>query len=280
MGIISSNESIEFEDSKLLFARVKRKLKSYNSAGLIDENDFHDYVMDALAPLGISGLMEEESILYIKDKKAKLPENFKRSYFFSKCRATSSHPIRRPQGGAVFYTDTTYTNPCEINCNNTKVTVRAYIEGIESIHNYNLDHELILVANRQNGTLHKHELNISNGYLNTGFDEGEIYMKYYGYPIDADSGLPKIPTIESIQRYIEYYIIYQLMQDWYWNGDIPDGITQKMAEAKQLYKEAFANASYEAKLPGFAKLIDSIRKKRNSLNVYKGTDNYGAYRQK
>lgn len=276
MSVISPHQEVEYESSKYLFARIKRRLKSYNSAGLIDENDFYDYVMDIFDKLGIGGLTEEDAILYIVNKKCKLPENFKQIYTIDKCKEQSTHPILRPQDGRVFYTDATYESKCKADCCGDKVTIRSYIEGIEDIRNYHIEHRIDIVP--KTAHLRNHQVYFEDGYIHTQFDEGELYIKYYAYPMDED-GLPMIPKTESIQRLIEYYIVSQLFQDFYWNGDVPDGIAQKLQDARAQYQHAWQQASYESKLPQFATLIDAIRRKRRSLDVYKQTDFNGSYRR-
>lgn len=275
MSIISVHDNIEFESPKFLFAKIKRELKSYNSAGLIDENDFYDYIMEVLSDLGLSGLMEEEAVLTIENHKSVLPENFKSLYSVNLVKDISTHRVLRPQGGRVFFTDVVRENKCHINCCEDKITVRHYIEDEAFTRDYKMDRRLHIVSKKNH--LKPHEIYFNNKLIHTGFEKGELYIKYYATPVDED-GLPMIPNIKSIQKAIELYIIYQLFLQWYWNGDIPDGVTQKAAETKSLYERAFSQATYEIKLPSFATAIDSIRSKRKSLDIYKQSDRFGNYR--
>lgn len=278
MGIISAHNNIEFESSDKLFSKVKRRLKTYNQAGLLDSNDFHDYVMEVLDSLGIGGLVEEQGILEIINSKAHLPENFKSldGAYICKANGNTEHP--RLQNGYAFYTDTTYQNikkdKCEISCNSTecgtKVTVREYVQGLEQLYNYEISSPLRITTYSPYRS-NPDSISFNKGYLHAGFTTGSIYIKYYAYPIDQDSGLPMVPNVLSIQKAIEYKIIYESFLNWYLNDEVPN-MERKAADVKQLYAEAWSKASYESKLPSFATLIDSARTKRKSLDTYRQTD--------
>ena len=278
MGIIAAHNNVEFETSDKLFSKIKRRLKSYNQAGLLDTNDFHDYVMDVLDSLGIGGLIEEQGVLEIVNGKAKLPENFKTLDGAYICEANSNTEHPRMQNGYVFYTDTTHEtirkDKCNISCDSVetgcKVTVREYIHGLERVHNYKLQFPLRITTYSTLG-LNSNCASINNGYINVGFNSGSIYIKYYAYPIDLNTGLPMIPNVRSIQNAIELKVIYESLLNFYLNDEVPN-VERKAADFKQLYNEAWSKASYETKLPSFATLVDSIRRKRKSLDVYRQTD--------
>lgn len=279
MGIIAAHNDVTFEPSDKLFSKVKRKLKSYNQAGLLDSNDFSESVMDVLSDLGIGGLVEEQAVLEVKDGRVHAPENFKTLYAAYICDAkgfSSDHP--RFQGGYAFYTDTTYQDvahrKCAIDCASTqcgtKVTVREYVQGLENLFNYEIKvplHETTYSSYR----CHPHDIAVYNNQFFLGFETGSIYVKYYAYPIDQNTGLPLVPNVKSIQKAIEQKIIYEAFMGWYLNDEVPD-IERKMVLTKQLYDQAFSAASYEAKLPSFKTMVDLIRTKRQSLDIYRQTD--------
>ena len=278
MGVISAHNDITFESPKRLISRVKRALKSFNQAGLLDENDFYESIMFVLDKLGIGGLIEEQAVIDIKNKKGLLPENFKTLYVATLCDISSAKDNPHMQNGYVFYTDTTYENVakdgCKITCADEnckqKITVREYVQGLERIHNYDMKHMLDIVP--VNDNMRDYQIAINDKYIHTGFKDGVIYIKYYAYPIDLETGLPLVPTTESIQKAIEYYIIYETFLNFYWNDEVPNGISQKASQAKQLYEDAVSQAIWESKLPTFMGLIDSIRLKRKSLDIYKQID--------
>lgn len=277
MGIITAHNDTIFEPSDKLFSKVKRRLKTYNQAGLLDSNDFYDYVMEVLNELGVGGLMEEQGILEICNGKAKLPINFKSLYAATICTATGSGNNPRLQNGYAFFTDTTYQDTipgCSIDCapqsTGTKVIVREYVQGLENIYNYDLGCPLTIITYTPHKNCDPNSIATYNGYVYTGFTSGSIYMKYYSYPIDCDTGLPLVPNVLSIQKAIEYKIIYESFLNWYLNDEVP-GMERKAQEVKHLYTQAMSAASYESKLPSFMTMIDMIRTKRQSLDTYRQT---------
>lgn len=280
MGVISAHNNVEFEKPNFLISKVKRNLRSYDQAGLIDENDFYEDIMFILDQLGIGGLLEESAIIEITNGRGVLPENYKMPYSVNICQASSwsSHP--RPQNGYVFYTDTTYEDTvrsnCRINCPTVtcgqKVTVREYIQGLEQTYDFTIDRGLNIVPDKER--LSPSEVCFrGRQFIRTGMKEGTIFLKYYAYPICEDTGLPLIPKVESIQKALEFYLMLSQFLKFYWNDDVPNGITQKMADVERRFNEAFSLARLESKHPSFLGAVDSIRKQRNSLRVYQQTNN-------
>lgn len=272
MGRISTHNNVEFEDSKYLFSKIKRRLKSFSNANLLDENDFYEYTFEILERLAMGVLEECDAVIEVVNGKAVLPDNLK--YIYSVHQAeiadTKGHPIR--QNGYVFYTDTTYekdTRHCKIDCSNScagKITVREYIQGQESI--YNFDIKLPLDFTNSNN-LNINQVSLSGRYLNLGFKTGSIYIKYYGQALD-DQGLPLIPKIESVQRAIEFYIIYNCFLNWYLNDDVPNGVERKAADMRAEFERYFGQANFEVnKLPRFSTTVGLIKLKRRSLDTYR-----------
>lgn len=297
MGVISAHNNVKYIDSSQLLSRIKRELKSFDQLGLIDGNDFYDYVMDVLKELHMGGYMEKQAILEIKDNKARLPDHFKYLYSANLCKLRGNGTnTRHPQNGYVFYTDTLYEpthsthckKQCEVCDGGYKVTVREYIEGIEDIRNYHYDevcplrvvpssaHYCVDGYNRQHNNYYgnKHSISIDGDYITTDFPEGTIYIKYYALPIDDESGLPLIPDDRVIQKAIQYYSIYQYFLNFYWNDEVPNGTAQKAAESKKMYSEAMGQAISQSKLPHFGTLVDSIRIQRSKLNIYQQLDRF------
>ena len=122
------------------------------------------------------------------------------------------------------------------------------------------------------------EITIDEGYIFTNFKDDHIFMKYYAFPLDEETGLPLVPDLNAIEKALENYIIWQLMLQWYWNDEIPNAI-QKAREAERLYNEHFREALYELKLPSFSTLVDYTRVTRNLLSTYRQTDTFGYWQR-
>lgn len=291
MGVINPNNTTKFINTKNLFSKIKRDLRSFNSVGIIDEGDMYDYTVEILDSLGLGGLKEDHAILTLKNKQARLPDGFRNLYSAEKCEidpSSKSHP--RLQNSYAFYTDTSYekvghpkgvcATGCDIDVERTKITVREYVDGIEDIHNFRNICPLTLVSGivRPDGDDRRQRndpnvIQIDNGCVYAHFD-GTIYIKYYGLATDPDTNLPLIPDIKSIVKAIEFYIKYNLFLNWYLNDSVPGGVVQKAGELKKLYEESFAQAYSETKIPTFADTIQQIRILRSSKNIYRQIEKY------
>lgn len=279
MSVTSASENIKFINSDQLLARVKRELRTFNQMGIVDPNDFYEYAMDVLENLGMGVMLEKQGIIHVENNHFRIPNGFKYLYSANKCNveSTTSGGISNdihPQNGYVFYTDTLYepTINKKVVCDGTKITVREYVEGVEDIHNFRLGTKLELLRSTIDNNLKNPNgliLDGEDGY--TGFEIGDIHLKYYSSPIDDDTGLPLIPDSNKIQRAIEYYVISKMMLSWYLNDEVPN-ITQKAAEMDKKYREAFGIAMNERKTPSFATLVDYAKRQRNKFETFRSLE--------
>ena len=287
MSVTSATENINFEKSENLLARVKRELRSFNQMGIVDPNDFYEYTMDVLENLGMGVMIEKQAVLEVKNSKVVLPEGFKYLYSATKCKESFKNKSGvsnniHPQNGYVFYTDTLcerqITSRCKCACDNYKITVREYIEGVEEINTFNFTDKLYLVRSKldNDGNKKPHQIELSGSHIHTGFEEGSIHIKYYSTPIDHDTGLPLIPDLQKVQRAIEYYVISKMFLSWYLNDEVPN-IVQKAGEMDRRYREAFQEAMNERKTPGFATLVDYTRRQRQKFDAYRSLESYRNY---
>lgn len=105
-----------------------------------------------------------------------------------------------------------------------------------------------------------YEMTIDDNKIRVNFDNDNIYLKYYAFPLD-EKGLPMIPDNQFILKAVEKYIKYQLLLNWWYNGEVAD-ISNKWQKAEQEYNQAFAEAKFQLKLPSFSSLVDTIRNRR------------------
>ena len=61
-------------------AEIKRSFRQYDSANLINDMDVYEWVIQGLNALNILPTIRIETILNIKNNKAKLPDGFKSIY--------------------------------------------------------------------------------------------------------------------------------------------------------------------------------------------------------
>jgi len=289
MSVISSENNTIFKDSSIVISNVKRFLKSYDAFDLLNVQEFYRYISDVTAQLGLGVLKEDDALVYIEGSKGLLPENFKSLYSAYKTTPFFSHePIDRLQSSSFSMTrDVTHevivsANKCEISCceNSSKVVesiiVKNYVTDSGYMHfgtpillRLSPNVKPVFVEKDSPSLNHggKEEITIDDRYMYTNFDHDVVYIKYYGIPMDKITGLPMIPNIKSVEKAIEWYIIYQTLLGLWYNSEVPD-IQNKFQQAKQEYEFWFAEALHESKLPTFQALVDKIRLNRGNLRVY------------
>jgi hypothetical protein len=291
MGVISPVNQLQFKPTVELFTRVRKFLSSFDAAGQIDEGDFYHYVKDTLAEVGIYYYQEQEAILELRDYKAALPENFYQLYAAYKCMPGGEpKPIMPEQ----LFDKMEWVrengqpdNACEINCQRQDktfmITVRTYISGSLCTRHFHSPMLLRLSPHVKpkfcaEGCRNLHitapdEITIDEGIIYSNFTRSTIYLQYYGFPIDEQSGLPLIPQDTHIEKAIEYYILFKTLETLWLNNQAPD-IETRVKYLNGQYEFHLAKAKYNAKLPSFQTMIAHIRERRGRFDIYNRlTDN-------
>lgn len=289
MSVISSANNTLFKDSSIVISNVKRRLQSFNILNLLPETDFYRWIADVLTQLGIGAMKDSDAFVYIEGSKGRLPYNFKTLYAAYKTTPFFSHaPIEHIQSNSfVMSREVTQEifstlNRCNVSCCENdakiveKITVKnAIVEG----NPLNLSSPILLTLspnvkksfieqdchNLNSGSVY--EITLDGEFIYTNFDSDFIYLQYYGFPIDKDTGLPMIPDITSIKTAIEWDLVYNSFLTLYLNGEVAD-IKEKLQIVTQEKDYWFAQALSEVKTPSFQTMIESARLKRRSLDAY------------
>lgn len=289
MSVINPGNNLQFISADVVFANVKRRLKSYDNAGLLDEGDWYDYIRYVIDSLGVSAYEEKKAILIVKNYKAPLPDDFSYLYAAYKCTpddlSNSSKQTLFPQTGFVFYIDEIHEpyRQCK-NCTSAKIdfidgekiTIRTYIEGQPAIFNFNSP-TLLQISGNVKGICDKKcenlfqkcawQITIDKKHLYANFESDSVYMKYYALALDAETGLPLVPDDTFIMKAIEDYIVYRQFQMFYENNSVPD-MENRYKLIKFESDESLGQARYLAKLPSFQSAINKIRFDRKNLRIY------------
>jgi hypothetical protein len=80
MSIIDRNNNITFKSADYVIADVKRFLKSYDSANLIDEGEFPTYIRNVLKELGRKVMKGSEAIIKADKREIVLPSDYEEIY--------------------------------------------------------------------------------------------------------------------------------------------------------------------------------------------------------
>lgn len=294
----TSFSNIKFKSSDVIFSKIKRFLKSYDFAGIIDEGEFPTYTKEVLNKLGIGVYREQRAILNIKDGKACLPKNFK---FYSnafKCEV-DEYTWRDKQDTAHLQSSMSFERDVtqEFFLDYDNCAISYYANGRSVIESVNIKSTVYTKADATFNriiplNLAKHvdkdllasedivinvksrdyEVSLDGTALYTNFTEGVVYLEYFGFPLDDNGGI-EIPEIEHVEKAIEWYIIYQILLSSWFNSTVPD-IQNKFIKAEQEYEKSFAEAKYYLKAPSFQTLINAIRTKRSTNSLAFFTSNY------
>jgi hypothetical protein len=288
MGVITGGNDNSFKTADYIYGRVRRLLKSFDAANLIDEGEFPTYTKDVLKLLKAGAYMETQALVPVKNKRAKLPDNFEYLYVAYKCNPIDNVKATRKHiqpGGFAFVTEVESAivesyNDCVIDCceEQHKVVNRIQVQHyvLEQKSDYrefgnvkplqlspNVKDSYCLDGHHNMLNNSAYEITIDNGYIYTNFDDNDyIYLKYYSLPMDEEGNL-LVPNEESTEQAIMWYIVYQILLSNWFNGSIPD-IQNKWQKAEAEYEKAFATAKYHNKLTSFADTINYMRTKRGT----------------
>jgi hypothetical protein len=292
MSTINPGNNLQFKSTDSLFARVRKKLNSFDNAGILDEGDWYKYIKDVIVDLGCAVYEEHEAIVMVKDFKGPLPDDFSYLYAAYKCTPdianTDSKNTLFPQTGFVFYIDETHEpyKQCK-NCyaakrefvDGEKITIRTYIQGQPLLLNFS-NRQLLQLSGNVKGLCDEkcknlfyrcnYEITLDKSTLYANFNNDSVYMKYYGLALDRESGLPMIPDHSYIENAIEDYIVYRIFEDFWFNGSVPD-IENRYRVAKSNSVESMSQARYWTKMPTFQNAINKIRFDRKNLRIYQQT---------
>lgn len=94
-----------------------------------------------------------------------------------------------------------------------------------------------------------------------------IYVKYYKYPLDEDTGLPLIPETPIIQKAIEFHLMhYFFYMAWLNNDDV--NIERKVKDLEEKRDRYMAEAMNYMKIASFSHTIELIQRKRKLFRAY------------
>jgi len=280
MGVITSSNQMQFKSCKSIFAQIRDELDSYDAQNLIDNRTLYRYVKKVISMIGIGYYMEKQAIIPVSRYKAKLPEDFYLLYsaYKTKSDITSVKSKPLPQQGTVMYLENTCETiehcKCDIEKTIDKITVRTYIDEGILTYNFQAPHLLRLgttskyCSNESPNLYHtsSDEISIDEGYINTNFESGNIYIKYYGFPFD-EQGYPMIPEDEEMKTAIEDYIKYKLFEKWWNNSEVPD-IERRMYKAEANFKESMGDLITKVKTPSFQTMVDYKRSTSSRFDIY------------
>lgn len=275
-------------NTQSLIAEVKSDLSKYADAHLLDEDSMYRDIVMGLKKFGNDLMEVHETVVKVDEGVADLPENFSSLYFAYLCEPVGYKKIAETHHlqESIFYTErhtrTTTWNECSDCCSTvSESTIKEDLylrdKKIAEYH-YNRPQLLKLGKTFNKNACHStcrnkmvrdnpNEIVIIGTTLQANFNEGHIYIQYYGLPRDED-GMINIP--ETFNGYIEEYLEYRLKRKaaerLIGNNDAV-GLSNMYSIYAQQENIALKNASNEVKM---AHLGPKIFKKIATLNKMEG----------
>lgn len=275
-----------------LIAEIESLMPQYAAAGAIDRVALDRYIVNCLKDFGASVMDSCEDILTVRNYKVDLPENFYSWVVGYKCDIKgivgteedkkylqSSFLVKERTEQEIDYTfNARYNFPlvegdsCKLIreevyfWDQTKKTVKFGYDNFEKLRlipgrkkaNIEKDCENLLCES-------KHQVTIQGGYLQTNFEEGEIYLRYRGLPVDED-GEYTIPEIQrgKFKEYVIYYCIVRILEALTLSGDDPNVVNKLSyfdSKKREYYEQAKKDAIAEG-LTGWASRIKKANRRR------------------
>lgn len=276
------------------YAIVKEELKSYFETGAVDDLMFSTWTDKVLRKLGKSSYYIAETILYIDDFEARLPDNFYAVREAWLCAQTWGTPYRE---ASSFYsqacsemtiqvspvtTNDPYASPCQ--CTGTCSCMPEIIQAVYKTNNemnqsfrkeYLLkpgnisSHSSCALDCRNFGSSAPDSFDIRGNKFVTNFRNGTVYLIFYAKEMD-DRGFQLIPDNYRVREYLEAFIKYKVIEQL--SNQLVDEtfnqIQSKLSYYKQLSDEAYILAESEIKKQDVYAKMRAITAQRNSLNMY------------
>lgn len=224
-----------------IIAKVKRDFQKYTDAGLVDEDELYRDLIFALKKFGNDVTYLQETVVEVVDGYATLPKSFFSLYLAYLCEPhgfvcqdVEFHDLQ----SSHYYVERTkknsHWNQCDACCEETStsyVRENVYFKSGRVEFLYKNPTLLKLGKAFKKDSCHKdcrnkivrdnpNEIVINNFKLQANFNEGYIYLQYYGLPLD-DEGNIEVPESANghLELYIEYYLKRRLTEVLMGNND-------------------------------------------------------------
>lgn len=224
-----------------LIAEIEKSMSQYKTAGLIDKADLYRWTNLALKNFGQSICTLTEKVVQVKDGKAFLPEGFHSLHFAAHCSPKGYYVSNNHRPGIISSNiwrerverklEWDSCEPCCTTESETIISEDIYLD--DNLITFYYQNPVVLklgkafkkdlCTNECKNRLVKespYEINIVGTTLQANFNNGYIYIQYYGLEQD-EKGLPLIPDTpkRKVEVYIEYHLKKKLLEQLLLNGD-------------------------------------------------------------
>lgn len=284
-----------------VFATVKEELKSYFDTGAVDDLMFGTWTDKCLRKLGKSSYYIAETLLFIEDFEARLPDNFyavreawlctqvwgtpyrEAASFYSQAAASSTIQITPVTSGDPYARPPSCTCAGVCICEMPQLIQAVYKTNNELNQSFNKEY-LLKPGNistqdrcsldcRNYGSSAPDSFDIRGNKFVTNFRNGTVYLIFYAKETD-DKGYQMIPDNYRIREYVEAFIKYKVFEQL--SNQLVDEtfnqIQAKLVYYKQMSDEAYILAESELKKQDAYAKMRAITAQRNSFRMYQLPD--------
>lgn len=274
---------------KEILSRIKKRFKSYDSVGLIDDLEVYDWYLESVKKFGALPYELYEEVLEVKNGQAKLPDGFRKLVLAVKCephtyKTEEKEHLQESRFWRERHEKIATWNSCDDCCveeSEKFIVEKLYYKGHECKYYYNKPTPLRLTEgiNRKMCTSDcanfsvkrsPFEINIIKGkILQANFNEGNIFIRYRGFEEDED-GFVIIPDTFNghLEKYVEDYICLNLILSLIENNDATKNELSLLSYYRAEVMSGESKAMTELKSRGFNK--EALRKyKKRIKSEYK-----------
>lgn len=258
-------------NAEALIEEIKTSFSKYADAGLLDDNAMYRDIVLGLKRFGNDICMVHETVVEVRNGIAKLPDNFFSLYLAYLCEPAGYHKAPEIQThdlqSSIMYKERTMHNSkwdeCDPCCKEEEEKIikeNIYFDTGKVEFYYKNPQLLRLGKTFVKNDCHSkcrnklvrdnpNEIVIRNSTLQANFNEGFIYIQYYGFPTDEDGNIdiPDTPN-GHLERFLEHDLKVRLMVRLIENSDAGPNIGNLLSYHQQQQQIALRNASNEVKM--------------------------------
>jgi hypothetical protein len=224
---------------KALIAEIKSDLSKYDDSGLIDDNSIYRDIVLAVKKFGNDVMTKQEEVIEVSDNKGSLPIGFYSLIMAVLCEPASISTELQIDSlqQSYFYKEKVINNKkwcsCDASCETEEENIireNIYFNGSRTTFNYknpillglnkHMDRSS-LAFNCRNNIVRDNpfEISVSRGTIHSNFEQGSIYIQYYGLP--EEDGLIVLPETPNgnLELYIEYFVKRRITERLIANND-------------------------------------------------------------
>lgn len=281
-----------YTTARELIAEVKGRKIFSDNPNLVDEVGLERQVWLALKQFGLNIMQKYETVVRVKKGVATLPENFAKLSLAVHCtpfmvnhdgdnNVLYQHSVTRER---ILCFEEDSCELCTGDCSD-KYPTRKIVENIYLPGNYQARFVYaqpmyvrlgrdVMRGGCTSDCINKaikdapYSINIKGRTVYANFDEGSLYIEYYGLP-QTDDGDPIIP--ETDQGYLEQYIEAKLINYCLLDGIMSEDLTNKNEIYKlwlQREEDLFDKAKVDTSPFNMNTLYNAIRRRKHQMNKF------------